>query len=130
MRDSPSAIARPFEYDGNVDRVPRRLDPQAQNEDLLTTRPTLATPRLCHNAKAELLRKQQVLGSNPSVGSTPPFRAQEALLCGLRDRHRGVEWCATTLQRPGRPANCTNWGDLCRGPSFKQGRVDRLSDPD
>ena len=26
-----------------------------------------------HNARADLLRKQQVLGSNPSVGSNPPF---------------------------------------------------------
>jgi hypothetical protein len=40
-------------------------------EDLLTERPTLAIPRLGHNAQADLLRKQQVLGSNPSVGSTP-----------------------------------------------------------
>jgi hypothetical protein len=28
---------------------------------------------LCHNAHADLVRKQQVLGSNPSVGSTPPY---------------------------------------------------------
>ena len=51
-------------------------------EDLLTERSTLAIPRLCHNAKADLLRKQQVLGSNPSVGSTPPVRAQEVQLSG------------------------------------------------
>ena len=31
----------------------------------------------------QLFRKQQVLGSNPSVGSTPPFRAREA--CYLVD---------------------------------------------
>jgi hypothetical protein len=52
-------------------------------EDLLTKQPTLAIPRLCHNAQADLLRKQQVLGSNPSVGSTPLFPDQEDLLSGF-----------------------------------------------
>jgi hypothetical protein len=55
-----------------------------RNEDLLTERSTLAIPRLCHNAQADLLRKQQVLGSNPSVGSTPLLRAQEDLLTADR----------------------------------------------
>ena len=41
-------------------------------------------------------RKQQVLGSNPSVGSSPPFRVQEDLLSGLRGRIR-VGGLATTL---------------------------------
>ena len=48
-----------------------RTPHHARIEDLLTERLTLAIPRLCHNAQADLLRKQQVLGSNPSVGSTP-----------------------------------------------------------
>src|SRR3990170_2139764 len=50
-----------------------RTPHHARIEDLLTERLTLAIPRLCHNAQADLLRKQQVLGSNPSVGSTPSF---------------------------------------------------------
>jgi hypothetical protein len=41
------------------------------------------------SAVEQLFRKQQVLGSNPSVGSTPPFRAPEALLSGLPDRSAG-----------------------------------------
>jgi hypothetical protein len=64
----------------------RRLDSissTGSNEDLLTERPTLAIPRLCHNAQADLVRKQQVLGSNPSVGSTPFVRAQEEQLSGV-----------------------------------------------
>ena len=55
-------------------RIPRRTPKtriRARNENLLTERPTLAIPRLCHNAQADLLRKQQVLDSNPSVGSSP-----------------------------------------------------------
>jgi hypothetical protein len=52
-----------------VDRVPQMAGAQARIEDLLTERPTLAIPRLGHNAQADLVRKQQVLGSNPSVGS-------------------------------------------------------------
>jgi hypothetical protein len=52
---------------------------QGRIEDLLTERPTVVIPRLCHKAQAKLLRKQQVLGSNPRVGSTPLFRAQEDL---------------------------------------------------
>ena len=51
-------------------RLNQRDPPRARNEDLLTERPTLAIPRLCHNASTDLLRKQQVLGSNPSVGSS------------------------------------------------------------
>jgi hypothetical protein len=68
-------------------------EPQhARIDDLLTERSTLAIPRLGHNAQADLLRKQQVLGSNPSVGSTPSFRDQEDPLSkrwhGLRFRRR------------------------------------------
>jgi hypothetical protein len=66
-------------------------------EDLLTERPTLAIPRLGHNAQADLLRKQQVLGSNPSVGSTPLFRAREGLLTsgwqGPRSRRSPTKIC-------------------------------------
>jgi hypothetical protein len=47
-----------------------RLGDKGLSEDLLTERSTLGIPRSCHNAYADLLRKQQVLGSNPSVGST------------------------------------------------------------
>jgi hypothetical protein len=64
----PGRMARP-------PRIPRRVGPQ-ENEDLLTERPTLAIPRLGHNAQADLLRKQQVLGSNPSVGSSSPSRSE------------------------------------------------------
>jgi hypothetical protein len=52
-------------------------------EGLLTERPTLAIPRLGHNGYTDLFRKQQVLGSNPSVGSTPLLRAREEHLSGV-----------------------------------------------
>jgi hypothetical protein len=81
---------------------------EGQIEDLLTERPTLAFPRLCHNAQAELLRKQQVLGSNPSVGSTPPFRAQQEQLSG-------VSTAVATSEPAPRPANwrrTANWTDF------------------
>jgi hypothetical protein len=48
-----------------------RRGPHEANEDLLTERPTLGVPRLCHNAEADLLRKQQVRSSNLRVGSNP-----------------------------------------------------------
>jgi hypothetical protein len=56
---------------------------EADSEDLLTERSTLAFPRLGHSAWAKLVRKQQVLGSNPSVGSSVTFEAGPAgrLLC-------------------------------------------------
>jgi hypothetical protein len=57
---SDGKATRPARYAGRI-------------EDLLTERPTLAIPRLRHNAQADLLRKQQVLGSNPSVGSNTRF---------------------------------------------------------
>ena len=49
------------------------------------------------SAVEQLFRKQQVLGSNPSVGSTPPFRAQEALLSRLPGPSGGPICLATTL---------------------------------
>ena len=61
---------------GGPPRAPRRSGPQAANEDLLTERPTLGVPRLCHNAQTDLLRKQQVRSSNLRVGSSLPFRSK------------------------------------------------------
>jgi hypothetical protein len=48
----------------------------ARIEDLLTERRTLAIPRLCHNAWADLLRKQQVRSSNLRVGSSPASHSE------------------------------------------------------
>ena len=47
-----------------------------RNEDLLTERPMLGIPRLCHNAQTDLLRKQQVRSSNLRVGSSSPSRSE------------------------------------------------------
>jgi hypothetical protein len=64
------------------------------------------------SAVEQLFRKQQVLGSNPSVGSTPPFRAHEEQLSGVRrvfaaaERARGpanscrpANWTSVELKR-------------------------------
>jgi hypothetical protein len=68
-------------YDGCDHRVhPRRLDKQTSHQarivTLLTGRPTLGNSRLCHNAQADLLRKQQVRSSNVRVGSDPLSRSE------------------------------------------------------
>ena len=65
-------------------------------------------PRRHSSAVEQLFRKQQVLGSNPSVGSTPPFRAQEDLLSRLPDRSGGPRTGHNT-RGVGRPANWTRW---------------------
>jgi hypothetical protein len=75
LRQSPAGSSIPS-------RIPRRQG-RARMEDLLTGRPTLAVSCLCHNAQTYPGRKQQVLGSNPIVGSTPLFRAQEEQLSGV-----------------------------------------------
>src|SRR6266542_686842 len=54
---------------------------------MLTERPTLAVSRLCHNAQADLVRKQQVLGSNPSVGSSPSPGTRQRSRRGPRVEH-------------------------------------------
>ena len=102
--DRPASLTRPSAR-GREQRYVEAA--AAGNEDLLTERRTLAVPRLCHNAQADPLRKQQVLGSNPSVGSTPPFRAPEDLLSVQvgAPRHR-CQACHNAC-RPGRPANWT-----------------------
>jgi hypothetical protein len=76
-------------------------------EDLLTERPTLAIPRLCHNAQADLLRKQQVLGSNPSVGSIPSFVPGKSRRPELARFSRRSEPDRNPANRRG----TTNWTD-------------------
>jgi hypothetical protein len=78
----PTPVGRAMDHRVYLGDWTSRTPHYARIEDLLTERPTLAIPRLCHNAKADLLRNQQVLGSKPSVGSTPPFRAQQEQLSG------------------------------------------------
>ena len=62
---------------------------RASNGRLVRTAPILGRRR--HSSAVEqLFRKQQVLGSNPSVGSISPFRAQKAL---LSDAEHGLCSC-------------------------------------
>jgi hypothetical protein len=63
----------PRSYDVDDHRTPRRpvgWPRDARNEDLLTERPAVGNLRSCHNAQADLLRKQQVRSSNLRVGSS------------------------------------------------------------
>ena len=71
----------------------QQVPSHARNEDLLTERPTLGIPRSCHNAQADLLRKQQVLGSNPSVGSTPRFVLTKSIYLALARSSRRTWTC-------------------------------------
>jgi hypothetical protein len=67
-------------------------------EDQITERPTLCSSRLCHNAQADLVRKQQVRSSNLRVGSTPVVRAQEERMTVRSGRLGDSSGVATTLE--------------------------------
>ena|SRR5439155_9718123 len=66
-----------------------------EGDYLLTERPTLGNSRSCHDAWADLLRKQQVLGSNPSVGSN--FLARTDLRSTHRQQLRAINPCVDPL---------------------------------
>jgi hypothetical protein len=71
-----AAIARSGAHaDNSGDHVPA--------EDLLTERPALRTPRSCHNAQAEPLRRPLVFGSDPSVDPSRKRSTVSAPVCTI-----------------------------------------------
>jgi hypothetical protein len=83
------------------------------NEALLTERSTLGILRLCHNAQADPVRKQQVRSSNLRVGSNSPFRTRRRPPARISRLSMPQRWRpangakSTAGARRRRPPNCT-----------------------
>jgi hypothetical protein len=110
--------------------VPWRAQEQLRLESITYT----PGPSRHSSAVEQLFRKQQVLGSNPSVGSTPPFRAQESIGLALARSLRAFSAARrpANWRRPGYPddfveASCTNPGARALGLAFGGHVKDLLS---